>query len=37
MILVTSSNGYIGSHIADKLNKTNTDDIGIDNFSYSKK
>jgi len=37
MILVTGSNGYIGSHIADKLNKTNTDYIGIDNFSYSKK
>jgi len=37
MILVTGSNGYIGSHIADKLNKANTDYIGIDNFSYSKK
>lgn len=37
MILVTGSNDYIGSHIADKLNKTNIGYIGIDNFSYSKK
>ena len=37
MILVTGSNGYIGSHITEKLNKSKLDYIGIDNFSYSKK
>ena len=37
MILVTGSNGYIGSHIASQLKKAKKDYIGIDNFSYSVK